>query len=69
MSARVQRFNPETGNYVLIDVASGMVLQERPALREPGKPKGSPFDGVDEIEPMERTRLSARHSDPLGDYR
>jgi hypothetical protein len=69
MTARVQRFNPETGNYVLIDVASGMVLQERPAVREPGKPLGSPFGDVEEIEPMERPRLSARVNDPLAEYR
>ncbi|WP_155772439.1 MULTISPECIES: hypothetical protein [Mesorhizobium] len=46
MGARVQRFNPETGNNVLLGVASGMVRQERPATREPGKPLGSPFTDV-----------------------
>jgi hypothetical protein len=69
MAARVQRFNPEAGTYVLLDVASGMVLQERPGVRGPGKPLGSPFADVGEIEPMERPRLSARQTDPLGDYR
>jgi hypothetical protein len=69
VSARVQCFNPETGTYVLIDVASGMVLQQRPAVRERGKPLGSPFGDVDEIEAMERPRPSARQADPLGGYR
>lgn len=69
MSARVQRFDPETGNYVLLDVATGGVLQQRPGIREPGKPLGSPFTGVKEIEPIERTHLSAQQTDPLGDYR
>ncbi|TPM25703.1 hypothetical protein [Mesorhizobium sp. B2-3-4] len=69
MSNRVQRFDPETGNYILLDVATGTVLQEQPGVRRPGKPLASPFAGVDEIEPMTRQRVAVRQSDPLGDFR
>ena len=69
MSDRVQRFNPETGEYILIDVATGAVLQVRAGTREPGKPLGSPFPDVEEIEPIERTRVRLQPTDPLSDYR
>lgn len=69
MSGRVQRFNPETGEYILLDVATGTVLQVRAGTREPGKPLGSPFPGVEEIEPIERTRVRLQPADPLSDYR
>lgn len=40
-----KRFNRESGNHVLIDVGSGMMLQERPAVRLPVKPLGSESNG------------------------
>ena len=69
MSDRVQRFNPETGEYILLDVSSGAVLQVRAGTRQPGKPLGSPFPGVEEIEPMDRTSVRIQPTDPLSDYR
>jgi hypothetical protein len=65
MSGRVQRFDPETGNYVLLDGATGMLLQDRPGVREPGKPLSSPFGDVEEIEPIERARLKVEQTDPM----
>lgn len=69
MAARVQRFNPDTGTYVLIDVASGLVLQERPGIREPNRPLSSPFADVEKVEPIERARLKVEQTDPMADYR
>jgi hypothetical protein len=70
MGARVQRFDPETGNYILIEVATGEVLGELPGVRRPGKPLASPFFDVEEIEPMEPRRpVDTGISDPLGEYR
>jgi len=69
MSDRVQRFDPETGNYILIEVATGEVLGEMPAKRQPGRPMISPFHDVDEIEPIEIERPRAVQTDPLEDYR
>jgi hypothetical protein len=45
-----------------------MVLQERPDVREPGKPLGSPFADVEEIEPIERTRVRIQPADPPSDF-
>lgn len=54
---------------MLLDVATGVVLQERPGVREPGRPLASPFGGVEEIEPIEGPRRSLLQSDALADYR
>ncbi|WP_181171687.1 hypothetical protein [Mesorhizobium sp. B2-6-7] len=51
----VQRFNPETGTYIKIHVATGDVVGEQK----------QPFPNVDEIEPIEVERPRARMSDPL----
>lgn len=56
----VQRLDKTTGEYIKIEVRSGLVI---------GDPQKRKFDGVDEIEPIEPHTRRAPYSDPLGDFR
>ena len=60
MTEFVQRFDKTTGEYVKIEVRSGLVV---------GDPQKRKFAGVDEIEPIEPHTRRASYSDPLGDFR
>lgn len=60
MIGHVQAHDPNTGRYVLIRVHDGEIVDDR----------ARPFEGVEEIEPLERKRSQQpASSDPLGMYR
>lgn len=66
MSAVVQAFDPNDGNYVVFEVKSGKELMRQP------RPFQSKTTGVlmDEVEPLELIRTESKGaSDPLEAYR
>ncbi|RVD66766.1 MULTISPECIES: hypothetical protein [unclassified Mesorhizobium] len=60
MTEFVQRLDKRTGDYIKIEVRSGLVI---------GDPQKRKFPDADEIEPIEIEERRASYPDPLGDYR